>query len=214
MYAASEGLDALVVEMNAPGGQAGSSSRIENYLGFPNGISGQELASRAWNQAQKFGAGLVVARKAVRLLCERRPYAVEIDGGQRIGARTIVIAAGAQYRKPALPRDKRKSGPGRWPPGRSGRVGEWYCYRAGKHSALAQKKPADPGSISISYAYLLYDAAGAAGLQSIQTAGFANLPAPLGSKLPAFKPDSARQHPQKPSDSGFDFISRILCESC
>ncbi|HEX6941696.1 MAG TPA: FAD-dependent oxidoreductase [Gemmatimonadaceae bacterium] len=104
VYAASEGLDALVVEMNAPGGQAGSSSRIENYLGFPNGISGQELASRAWNQAQKFGAGLVVARKAVHLLCERRPYAVEIDGGQRIGARTIVIAAGAQYRKPALPR--------------------------------------------------------------------------------------------------------------
>jgi thioredoxin reductase (NADPH) len=104
VYAASEGLDALVVEMNAPGGQAGSSSRIENYLGFPNGISGQELASRAWNQAQKFGAGLVVARKAVHLLCERRPYAVEIDGGQRIGARTIVIAAGAQYRKPDLPR--------------------------------------------------------------------------------------------------------------
>lgn len=104
VYAASEGLDALVVEMNAPGGQAGSSSRIENYLGFPNGISGQELASRAWSQAQKFGAGLIVARNATHLLCERRPYAVEIDGGQRIGARTIVIAAGAQYRKPSLPR--------------------------------------------------------------------------------------------------------------
>jgi thioredoxin reductase (NADPH) len=104
VYAASEGLDALVVETNAPGGQAGSSSRIENYLGFPNGISGQELASRAWNQAQKFGAGLLVARNATRLHCDRRPYAVEIDGGQRIAARAIVIAAGAQYRKPALPR--------------------------------------------------------------------------------------------------------------
>ena len=104
VYAASEGLDALVVEMNAPGGQAGSSSRIENYLGFPNGISGQELAARAWNQAQKFGAGIVVARNATRLLCERRPYKVEIDGSQRIGARTIIIAAGAQYRKPALAR--------------------------------------------------------------------------------------------------------------
>jgi thioredoxin reductase (NADPH) len=104
VYAASEGLDALVVEMNAPGGQAGSSSRIENYLGFPNGISGQELAARAWNQAQKFGAGIVVARNATRLFCERRPYKVEIDGGQRIGARTIIIAAGAQYRKPDLAR--------------------------------------------------------------------------------------------------------------
>ena len=104
VYAASEGLDALVVEMNAPGGQAGSSSRIENYLGFPNGISGQELAARAWNQAQKFGAGLVVAKHATKLLCEKRPYAVEVDGGQRIAARTIIVAAGAQYRKPELPR--------------------------------------------------------------------------------------------------------------
>ena len=104
VYAASEGLDALVVEMVAPGGQAGSSSRIENYLGFPNGISGQELVARAWNQAQKFGAGFVVAKHATRLLCDRRPYAIEVDGGRRIGARTIIIAAGARYRKPALPR--------------------------------------------------------------------------------------------------------------
>jgi thioredoxin reductase (NADPH) len=104
VYAASEGLDSLVVEMNAPGGQAGSSSRIENYLGFPNGISGQELAARAWNQAQKFGAGLVVAKHATRLICDRKPYSVEIDGGQRIAARSIIIAAGAQYRKPALAR--------------------------------------------------------------------------------------------------------------
>ena len=104
VYAASEGLDVLVVEMNAPGGQAGSSSRIENYLGFPNGISGQELAARAWNQAQKFGAGLIVAKHATRLVCDRVPYAVEIDGNQRILARSIIIAAGAQYRKPALER--------------------------------------------------------------------------------------------------------------
>lgn len=104
VYAASEGLDALVIETTAPGGQAGSSSRIENYLGFPNGISGQELAARAWNQAQKFGAGIVVAKHATRLLCDRRPYSVEIDGGQRIGARSIILAAGARYRKPNLPR--------------------------------------------------------------------------------------------------------------
>jgi thioredoxin reductase (NADPH) len=104
VYAASEGLDALVIETTAPGGQAGSSSRIENYLGFPNGISGQELAARAWNQAQKFGAGIVVAKNVTRLLCDRRPYSVEVDGGQRIGARAIILASGARYRKPALPR--------------------------------------------------------------------------------------------------------------
>jgi thioredoxin reductase (NADPH) len=104
VYAASEGLDALVIETSAPGGQAGSSSRIENYLGFPNGISGQELAARANNQAQKFGASLVVAKTAVKLSCERKPYVVEIDGGQRIAARSIVIASGARYRKPEIDR--------------------------------------------------------------------------------------------------------------
>lgn len=104
VYAASEGLDTLVVEMNAPGGQAASSSKIENYLGFPNGISGQDLTARAYNQAQKFGAGLVVAKHAIELSCDRRPYSVVIDGGQRLGARTIVIATGAQYRKPDLER--------------------------------------------------------------------------------------------------------------
>jgi thioredoxin reductase (NADPH) len=104
VYAASEGLEALVIETNAPGGQAGSSSRIENYLGFPNGVSGQELAARAYNQAQKFGADVVVAKQAVRLSCDRRPYAIEIDGGRRIGAKTIIIASGARYRKPSLAR--------------------------------------------------------------------------------------------------------------
>lgn len=99
VYAASEGLDVLVIETSAPGGQAGSSSKIENYLGFPTGISGQELAGRAYTQAQKFGAELVVARSAVKLACSKRPYAIEIEGGARILARSIVIATGARYRK-------------------------------------------------------------------------------------------------------------------
>jgi len=104
VYAASEGLDALVIETSGPGGQAGSSSRIENYLGFPNGVSGMELAARAYNQAQKFGADLIVAKSAVRLTCDRKPYAVEIDSGRRIGARAVIIASGAHYRKPDLAR--------------------------------------------------------------------------------------------------------------
>jgi thioredoxin reductase (NADPH) len=99
VYGASEGLDVLALETHAPGGQAGSSSKIENYLGFPTGISGQELAGRAYLQAQKFGAQLMIARGAGRLACDRKPYAVEIDGGPKISARTIVIASGANYRK-------------------------------------------------------------------------------------------------------------------
>jgi thioredoxin reductase (NADPH) len=104
VYAASEGLDVLVIEANAPGGQAGSSSRIENYLGFPSGISGQELTSRAYTQAQKFGAEVMIAEAATRLDCARHAaYAVEIDDGTRISARTVIIATGATYRK--LPLD-------------------------------------------------------------------------------------------------------------
>src|SRR5258706_3273476 len=103
VYGASEGLDVLVLEATSPGGQAGWSSRIENYLGFPNGISGQELAGRAYTQAQKFGAEVLIARNADRLACDRRPYAVEIDGGGRVPARAIVIATGAEYRR--LPLD-------------------------------------------------------------------------------------------------------------
>jgi thioredoxin reductase (NADPH) len=99
VYAASEGLDVLVIETNAPGGQAGSSSKIENYLGFPTGISGQDLAGRAFTQAQKFGAKMMIARSALRLSCDRKPYAVEVDGGARLSARAIVIATGAQYRR-------------------------------------------------------------------------------------------------------------------
>jgi thioredoxin reductase (NADPH) len=99
VYAASEGLDVLVLETYAPGGQAGSSSKIENYLGFPTGISGQDLAGRAYTQAQKFGAKVVIARGAARLDCGRTPYLVEIDGGTNVPARTVIIATGAEYRK-------------------------------------------------------------------------------------------------------------------
>ena len=102
VYAASEGLDVLVLESNAPGGQAGSSSKIENYLGFPTGVSGQELAARAYTQAQKFGARILVAEGAKHLACARKPYAIEMDDGQRIPARAVIIATGAAYRKLAL----------------------------------------------------------------------------------------------------------------
>ena len=102
VYGASEGLDVLVVESNSPGGQAASSSKIENYLGFPTGISGQELAVRAYTQAQKFGAQLMIARGAKRLSCERTPYALETDGGPRVPARAVIIATGAAYRRLSL----------------------------------------------------------------------------------------------------------------
>ena len=102
VYAASEGLDTLVIEASSPGGQAGSSSRIENYLGFPTGISGQELAGRAYAQAQKFGASIMIAKGAAELTCERTPYGVTLDDGATIPARTVIIASGARYRKPSL----------------------------------------------------------------------------------------------------------------
>jgi thioredoxin reductase (NADPH) len=103
VYGASEGLDVLVVEANAPGGQAGSSSKIENYLGFPTGITGQELAGRALAQAQKFGAQIAIAEGATQLTCDRTPYSVALGPEERIRARTIVIATGAEYRR--LPLD-------------------------------------------------------------------------------------------------------------
>jgi len=99
VYGASEGLDVLVIETSAPGGQTGTSSRIENYLGFPTGISGQALAGRALVQAQKFGAEVAVAASAVRLRCERRPYEIELSNGHVVRARAVVIASGAEYRK-------------------------------------------------------------------------------------------------------------------
>jgi thioredoxin reductase (NADPH) len=103
VYGASEGLDVLVVESSAPGGQAGASSKIENYLGFPTGISGHELAGNAFTQAQKFGAQMLIARQASGLTCERRPFALKLEDGELVPARTIVIATGAQYRKLPLP---------------------------------------------------------------------------------------------------------------
>jgi thioredoxin reductase (NADPH) len=112
VYGASEGLDVLVLETEAPGGQAGSSSKIENYLGFPTGISGQELATRALTQAEKFGAEMIVAKGARRLSCEGKPYAIEIDDGPRILARTIVIATGARYRKLSVENRERFEGAG------------------------------------------------------------------------------------------------------
>lgn len=102
VYSASEGLETLVIETESPGGQAGSSSKIENYLGFPTGISGQELTARATTQAQKFGARMMVAHKVVRLNCDQRPYQVILDNGSSLAARAIVIATGAQYNKPPL----------------------------------------------------------------------------------------------------------------
>src|SRR5437868_5800228 len=84
VYGASEGLDVLVVESNAPGGQAGASSKIENYLGFPTGITGQELAGRALAQAQKFGAQIAIAEGATRLTCDRTPYAIDLGAAERV----------------------------------------------------------------------------------------------------------------------------------
>ncbi len=103
VYAASEGLDVLVLEANAPGGQAGSSSKIENYLGFPTGISGQALAGRAFTQAQKFGANVAIARTVRGLDCSGRPYALALDDGSQVRARTVIIASGARYRKLEVP---------------------------------------------------------------------------------------------------------------
>lgn len=102
VYASSEGLDVLVIESDFPGGQAGSSSRIENYLGFPLGISGRELAGRAATQAQKFGAQVLIANNVTKLNCDRRPYELTVDDGKIIRAKTVVIASGVHYNKPAI----------------------------------------------------------------------------------------------------------------
>ena len=104
VYAASEGLDVLVLETDSPGGQAGTSSKIENYLGFPTGISGQALAARAFAQAQKFGAEVAIARTAVRFSCgEKNGFEVGVSNGSTLRARAIIIASGVTYRKLALP---------------------------------------------------------------------------------------------------------------
>jgi len=102
VYAASEGLDVLLIESCSPGGQAGSSSKIENYLGFPMGVSGQELAARAIAQAEKFGARMMIAHSVDRLGCTKRPYKLVLDNGNVLAARSIVISTGAQYNKPRI----------------------------------------------------------------------------------------------------------------
>ena len=112
VYAASEGLNVLLIEAASPGGQAGSSSKIENYLGFPTGISGQELAARAIAQVEKFGAKMMVARSVARLECEKHPYEILLDNGNKLAARAVVIATGAQYNKPHLPDLERFEGQG------------------------------------------------------------------------------------------------------
>jgi thioredoxin reductase (NADPH) len=112
VYAASEGLDVLVLETGTPGGQAGSSSKIENYLGFPTGISGLALAARARVQAQKFGAEIRTAYSALKLNCNLRPYGVDLCHGHAVRARAIIIATGAEYRQLAIENASRFLGNG------------------------------------------------------------------------------------------------------
>ena len=108
VYAASEGLEVIVLDARAPGGQAGASARIENYLGFPTGISGQALSARAFTQAQKFGAELAIPLQVARLECggdERRPgdlLGLHLDDGRVVRARSVVVASGARYRRPDI----------------------------------------------------------------------------------------------------------------
>ena len=112
VYGASEGLDTIVLEALAPGGQAGTSSKIENYLGFPTGISGQALAGRAQVQAQKFGAKLAIARTVTGIDCAASPFRLALDDGSSIAARAVVVAAGARYAKLNLPDYDRFEGNG------------------------------------------------------------------------------------------------------
>jgi thioredoxin reductase (NADPH) len=112
VYGASEGLDVLVLESSSPGGQAASSSKIENYLGFPTGISGQNLLARALGQAEKFGAKIAIARGAARLDCKETPIRIDLVGGESVRARAVVIATGAEYRKLDVPGLQRFEGAG------------------------------------------------------------------------------------------------------
>ena len=112
VYGASEGLQTIVIESSAPGGQAGTSSKIENYLGFPTGISGQALAGRAQVQAQKFGARLAISRAVSSVNCDVTPYELRLEDGAAIRARAVVIASGARYRKLDVPGFERFEGQG------------------------------------------------------------------------------------------------------
>lgn len=113
VYAASEGLSVLALETRAYGGQAAASARIENYLGFPTGVSGRALAGRAYVQAQKFGVEVAIPAPAGRLICDTYPLQVEMCGSlQRLKAKTVVLSCGARYRRPALPNLKQFEGRG------------------------------------------------------------------------------------------------------
>jgi len=114
VYAASEGLSVIVFDTRAFGGQAGASARIENYLGFPTGISGQALAGRAFVQAQKFGTEMAIPEEVVRLDCAQTPLALELACGRRVEARCVVAAAGARYRRLKVPRLEEFEGRGVW----------------------------------------------------------------------------------------------------
>ena len=112
VYAASEGLDVLVVETSSAGGQAAASSRIENYMGFPTGISGLDLAARGFAQAEKFGAQVMIGKAAARFDCIALPFAVQLEGAGRIASRAMIIATGATYRRLALPNLEQFEGAG------------------------------------------------------------------------------------------------------
>jgi thioredoxin reductase (NADPH) len=114
VYAASEGLSVIVFDARAYGGQAGASARIENYLGFPAGISGQALAGRAYVQAQKFGTDMAIPIEVTRLDCTGSPLGLELDDGRKLKAKTAVVATGARYRRPAIPRLEVFEGRGVW----------------------------------------------------------------------------------------------------
>src|SRR5206468_9092313 len=104
VYAGSEGLSVLAIDCRSFGGQAGASARIENYLGFPTGISGMALMGRAFSQAQKFGVEIAIPDEAVKLECGNDPCHIALATGERVQARCIVIATGARYRRLALER--------------------------------------------------------------------------------------------------------------
>jgi thioredoxin reductase (NADPH) len=114
VYAASEGLSVIVFDARAFGGQAGASARIENYLGFPTGISGQALAGRAFVQAQKFGAEMVIPVEVARIDCGKAPLALALADGRRVTASTVVVATGARYRRPDVPHLTDFEGRGVW----------------------------------------------------------------------------------------------------
>src|SRR5262249_11386117 len=112
VYAGSEGLSVLVVEADSPGGQAGMSSKVRSYLGFPTGISGMALMNRAFAQAEKFGAEVAVATSVQRIDCAVRPYQLALSNGAKVSGRTVVIATGAEYRRPEIDNRKRFEGNG------------------------------------------------------------------------------------------------------